>query len=71
MYRRIGWKRRLLPPACENLQSLDCFPPRLIRPPLPMKEFSRALLPVPREGIELQKYHYKDNWWKEIIIKNC
>ncbi|KAL0266472.1 UNVERIFIED_CONTAM: hypothetical protein PYX00_008993 [Menopon gallinae] len=71
MYRRIGWKRRVLPPDCETLSSLDCFPPRLIRPPLQRKEFGGKLIPVPREGIEIQKYHFRDNWWKEITYKNC
>ena len=61
MYRRIGWKRRFLPPDC-NLESLDCFPPRLIIPPLPIKEFGGSLIPAPREGIEMQKYHYKNNF---------
>ncbi|EEB20054.1 conserved hypothetical protein [Pediculus humanus corporis] len=70
MYRRIGWKRRFLPPDC-SLESLDCFPPRLIIPPLPIKEFGGSLIPAPREGIEMQKYHYKNNWWNEVPIKNC
>ncbi|GLV48584.1 hypothetical protein CBL_06017 [Carabus blaptoides fortunei] len=71
MYRRIGWKRRVLPPDCESMKSLECFPPRLIHPPLPVKEFGGYILPVPREGIELQKYHYEETWWKEIKPKNC
>lgn len=71
MLRRVGWKRRMLPPDCEGMTSLECFPPRLITPPLPLKEFGGFVFPVPREGIEIQKYHYQDNWWKEILPKNC
>ncbi|XP_073989470.1 uncharacterized protein isoform X2 [Rhodnius prolixus] len=71
MLRRVGWKRRVLPPDCESLPSLNCFPPRLVTPPLPLKEFGGYILPVPREGIEIQKYHYPTNWWKEILPKNC
>lgn len=71
MLRRVGWKRRVLPPDCESLPSLNCFPPRLVKPPLPSREFGGCILPVPREGIEIQKYHYPDNWWKEVLPKNC
>ncbi|XP_014289448.1 uncharacterized protein [Halyomorpha halys] len=71
MLRRVGWKRRVLPPDCESLPSLNCFPPRLATPPLPLKEFGGYIVPVPREGIEIQKYHYPTNWWKEILPKNC
>nr|CAD7423170.1 unnamed protein product [Timema monikensis] len=61
MLRRVGWKRRMLPPNCEEMTSLECFPPRLIARPLPLKEFGGYILPVPREGIEIQKYHYQQN----------
>ncbi|BET00759.1 Hypothetical protein NTJ_13575 [Nesidiocoris tenuis] len=71
MLRRVGWKRRVLPPDCESLPSLNCFPPRLALPPLPQREFGGFVVPVPREGIEIQKYHYPTNWWKEILPKNC
>jgi len=71
MLRRVGWKRRVLPPDCESLPSLNCFPPRLAITPLPVKEFGGFIIPVPREGIEIQKYHYPNNWWKVIQPKNC
>ncbi|KAG8259732.1 uncharacterized protein LOC124356991 [Homalodisca vitripennis] len=71
MLRRVGWKRRVLPSDCESLPSLSCFPPRLIKTPLPSREFGGYIIPVPREGIEIQKYHYPDNWWKEVLPKNC
>lgn len=28
-------------------------------------------MPVPREGIELQKYHYPNDWWLEIKPTDC
>lgn len=71
MVRRVGWTRRVLPPDCELSPSLQCFPPQLAITPLPIKQFGSHMLPVPREGIELQKYHYPDNWWLEIKPKDC
>lgn len=46
--RRIGWKRRLLPPDCAMVPSLHCFPPSLVETPLPLKKFGDYMLPVPR-----------------------
>lgn len=69
--RRIGWKRRMLPPNCEDSKSLDCFPVRLLRKPLPMKLFGSEQLPVPWESLEILKYHYPDNWWLEVLPLNC
>ncbi|XP_066593950.1 uncharacterized protein [Prorops nasuta] len=71
MVRRVGWTRRVLPPDCEFSPSLQCFPPQLAIPPLPNKQFGGRLMPVPREGIELQKYHYPNDWWLEIKPTDC
>ncbi|KAF7391960.1 hypothetical protein HZH68_011503 [Vespula germanica] len=71
MVRRVGWTRRVLPPDCEFSPSLQCFPPQLVIPPLPAKQFGGRLMPVPREGIELQKYHYPNDWWLEIKPTDC
>lgn len=71
MMRRIGWKRRMLPPNCEDSKSLDCFPVRLLRKPLPMKSFGWKKLPVPWEELEILKYHFPDNWWQEVFPLNC
>lgn len=63
MYRKVGWKSRILPPTMCN--HLHCFPTNLIEG----KALSQlSLLPsleinVPHEGIEIQKYHYPDSWW--------
>ncbi|KAE8747393.1 hypothetical protein FOCC_FOCC005860 [Frankliniella occidentalis] len=69
--RRVGWKRRMLPPNCEDSKSLECFPIRLLRKPLPMKPFGWKELPVPWESLEILKYHYPENWWKEVLPLNC
>jgi len=72
MFKRIGWKRRLLPPMCDWTPSLDCFPTYLIdKPFLPKKQFGNSFFNVPMGGIEIQKYHYADSWWKIIYTKNC
>lgn len=65
MHHRIGWKRRLLPPDCRLSPSLDCFPSRLAEPPLPLRLFGDVQLPAPREDIEILKYHFPNDWWKE------
>jgi hypothetical protein len=72
MYHRVGWKRRLLPPDCEYSKTLECFPQRLVLAPLPLKLFGTRAVPVPREEFELLKYHFPDNWWKEVnrVFKN-
>ena len=70
MYRRVGWKRRLLPPDCDAHPTLQCFPPDLIRHPLPMRTFGPLLLPAPREDIDLLKFHYPNTWWKPLK-PNC
>ena len=63
VYRRVGWKNRVLPSTM--CTQLHCFPPNLVDDkPLPQLEYLPSLsLTVPREGIELQKYHYPDAWW--------
>ncbi|XP_058123870.1 uncharacterized protein LOC131282127 [Anopheles ziemanni] len=71
MYKRVGWKRRLLPPHCDWTPSLDCFPVNLLQGTLPKRPLGRLLYTVPMGGIELQKYHYRDNWWKDVKVHNC
>lgn len=71
MYHRIGWQRRILPPDCDYSTALECFPERLAQEPLPLKLFGDDSVPVPREGFELQKYHYAEDWWQEVKPLNC
>lgn len=60
--RRVGWKHRLLPP--DSCSITQCFPSHLVEKPLPNTKFSGIRIPIPREEIEIQKYHYPDDWWK-------
>lgn len=70
MFKRVGWKRGLLPPHCDWTPSLDCFPAYLIADPLPVKNLGSNAYPVPMGGIELQKYHYVNSWWKKPEIQS-
>ena len=60
--RRVGWKHRLLPP--DSCSITQCFPSHLVDAPLPTTKFSGVRIPIPREEIEIQKYHYPNDWWK-------
>lgn len=67
--RRVGFVHRMLPPnACEEL---NCFPPELIIVPMPTTLFGKLTVPVPQDGIEIQKYLFPNSWWKEITPINC
>ncbi|XP_026467448.1 uncharacterized protein LOC113371007 [Ctenocephalides felis] len=65
MLHRTGWKHLILPPNCE-WESLDCFPAYLVEPPLSHGMLGKSMVPIPRGGIEIQKYHYKYTWWKKM-----
>lgn len=49
------------------------FPARLVKTPptLPRMKFGSTRLPVPREGIELQRYHFRDDWNVEKYPPSC
>ena len=66
MLRRVGWRRRILPPDCDAHPSLQCFPPNLAAVPLPLKPFGPLTLPVPREDLDLLKFHYPETWWRPL-----
>lgn len=67
--RRVGWIHRMLPPnQCDDL---NCFPPDLIAKPLPTIKFNEHIVPIPRDGIEIQKYLFPDSWWKDITPPSC
>lgn len=68
-YRRVGWKNRLVPPnSCE---AIHCFPPLLIEKPLPTANLLQVEMFVPREEVEIQKYLFPDNWWRDIEPEEC
>lgn len=70
-YRRVGWKRRLLPPTMCN--QLHCFPPGLVEAPLPVLKLPGVgvAVSVPREGLEMLKYQFPESWWKMNDADDC
>ncbi|XP_066975542.1 uncharacterized protein [Macrobrachium rosenbergii] len=66
MLRRVGWRRRVLPPDCDAHPSLQCFPPKLVAAPLPLRPFGPLSLPAPREDMDLLKFHYPETWWRPL-----
>ena len=67
MMRKAGMKRALLPDDCEN-PLLECFPSQLAMQPFAKIKFGTNQFPAPREGIEIQKYHFPDDWWLQRKI---
>ena len=74
MYNYRGWMKRA---GLEtwifalNYNLHDTFPAQLVETPLPQVPFGGIMLPAPREGIEIQKYLYPDDWWMEVKPVTC
>ena len=66
--KRTGWGPWLL---FINFNRYHTFPARLIQPPLPKIRFGVLDMPVPREGIEIQKYVFPNDWWKVVKPAGC
>ncbi len=47
------------------------IPAKLVKTPLPYVKFYHLKIPVPHSGIELQKYLYPNDWWREIKPPGC
>lgn len=54
-----------------NYKTMHAFPSGLVLPPLPAMDFAGVAMPVPRGGLEMQKYHYPYDWWKETKPVGC
>ena len=54
-----------------NYNLHDTFPAQLVKIPLPETRFGSFNMPVPRQGIEIQKYLYPHDWWKEVKPVTC
>eukprot|EP00794_Sanderia_malayensis_P017352 gene17352-19085_t len=54
-----------------DYQHYHNFTTRLLKKPLPTLEFCGVSFSVPRNGLEIQKYHYPDDWWQEKKPKGC
>lgn len=65
---RVGWDAWWM--WYRNINTMT-FPARLVKGTLPTMEFIGVQWPVPKEGIEIQKYHYANNWWKESKPLGC
>ena len=66
--KRGGWESWLF---VVHYKFYHTFPERLIEKPLPRVQFGFFKMPVPRGGIEIQRYLYPDNWWKEVKPVTC
>ncbi|XP_078379427.1 uncharacterized protein LOC144662488 [Oculina patagonica] len=74
MYNYNGWMKRggletWIVPFHYNRR--HTFPAELAEKPLPLVRFGYSEMPVPRGGIEIQKYLYPDDWWKEVKPVSC
>ena len=47
------------------------FPADLAKKPLPTIEFCGVNMSAPRYGIEIQKFHYRKDWWLEKKPGGC
>ena len=54
-----------------NYNLHDTFPAGLVENPLPEVRFGGIMMPARREGIEIQKYLYRDDWWMEVKPITC
>lgn len=54
-----------------NYNLHDTFPARLVKKPVPLVPFGKYSMPVPREGLTMQKYLYPDDWWMEVKPVTC
>ena len=54
-----------------NYNLRHAYPARLVEKPLPQVRFGYFKMPVPRGGIEIQRYLYPDDWWKEVKPVTC
>ena len=54
-----------------NYNRYHSFPVRLVEKPLPQVPFGNFTMPIPREGIEIQKHLYPDDWWEEVKPVTC
>lgn len=63
---RIGMVNRLM-----FLEGREKFPSALAAPPLPTVNLGWVELPAPRGDIEIQKYLYPNDWWKEVKPPGC
>ena len=54
-----------------NYRKYHTFPCYLIEKPLPYLPFSHVNFTVPRQGVEIQKHFYPNDWWVESKPSGC
>ena len=54
-----------------HYNNFHAFRARLIEKPLPQVRFGLKKMPVPREGMEIQRHFYPDDWWMELKPATC
>lgn len=55
----------------QNYRKHHIFPSRFIEGALPKVNFCGIEMPVPKGGLEFQKYHYQGDWWLEKKPFGC
>ena len=68
MMRRTGWETW---PFFVNYRWHHTFPSWLVEPPLPQVPFAGRNMSVPKGGVEIQKWLFRNNWWKETKPLGC
>lgn len=66
--KRSGWETWI---GYFNYDRYHTFPATLVKPPLPKMPFGNFDMPVPQDGIEIQKYLYPSDWWKVVKPAQC
>lgn len=65
---RSGWATWLL---YFHYKAYHSFPAKLVDQPLPKTRFGFFTISVPRDGNEVLKYIYPDDWWKVVKPVGC
>jgi len=65
---RIGWESYIF---FLNYRNYHKFPARLVKLPLEDNPFGLVNISVPHNSVEIQKYHYPQDWWKIKRPKGC
>lgn len=65
---RPGWAAWLL---FVNYRLHHTFPSSLVESYMPKMRFGFFNISVPRDGVEILKYLYRSNWWKEVKPIGC
>ena len=68
MRMRPGWAAWLL---FVNYRLHHTFPSSLVESYMPKMSFGFFNISVPRGGVEILKYLYRSNWWKEVKPIGC